>query len=197
MGLSGGTGEEQGMRNVILYIAMSLDGYLADANGGVAWLDGDGSDSLHPGSYEAFSETVDTVLMGYRTYRQIVTELSPETWPYCGKTTYVWTHRELPAAEGIVFTSQSPAELIAALKTQPGQDIWVCGGANVVQQLLALDLLDRLFVTVIPTLLGDGIRLFSQQERELPLKLIAVERYNGMAELRYQRRKPLEAGVGD
>ena len=113
------------MRNVILYIAMSLDGYLADANGGVAWLDGDGSDSLHPGSYEAFSETVDTVLMGYRTYRQIVTELSPETWPYCGKTTYVWTHRELP------------------------------------------------------------------------LKLIAVERYNGMAELRYQRRKPLEAGVGD
>ena len=66
-----------------------------------------------------------------------------------------------------------------------------------VQQLLALDLLDRLFVTVIPTLLGDGIRLFSQQERELPLKLIAVERYNGMAELRYQRRKPLEAGVDD
>lgn len=180
------------MREVILYSAMSLDGYLADTSGGVAWLDGDGSDRTQLGSYEAFSKTVDTVLMGYRTYRQIVTELSPEAWPYRGKTTYVFTHRQLTAAEDIVFTAQSPAELIAALKAQPGQDIWVCGGAHVVQQLLACNLLDKLFITVVPTLLGSGIRLFARQERELPLKLISTECYNGMAELRYQRRCGLE-----
>lgn len=176
------------MRKVILYIAMSLDGYLADETGGVAWLEGDGSDERHPGSYEAFTERVDTVLMGYRTYAQIVAELSPQAWPYAGKTTYVLTHRKKAPTDGIIFTEQDPAELVAGLRRQPGKDIWLCGGADVVRQLLALNLVDEFFITVIPVLLGQGIRLFSPQERQLPLRLLETVSYNGMVELRYQRR---------
>ena len=82
------------MRKVVIYIAMSLDGYIADKNGSVSWLGGDGSDKDNFGSYPEFIETVDTVILGYTTYNQIVTELSPDVWPYDGKATYVPTHRD-------------------------------------------------------------------------------------------------------
>ena len=92
------------MCKVILYIAMSLDGYIADRDGGVAWLDGDGSDCGHPGSYPDFIQTVDTVVLGYRTYHQIISELSPENWVYRGLKSYVFTHRKLLSTEEILFT---------------------------------------------------------------------------------------------
>lgn len=84
------------MREVDLFIAMSLDGYIADRTGGVSWLCGhDGSEEQGDG-YDRFITCVDTVLMGANTYRQITEELSPDAWPYDGLTTYVVTHRELP-----------------------------------------------------------------------------------------------------
>lgn len=73
------------MRKVILYIAMSIDGYIADEKGGVDWLAGDGSDKDNQGSFPRFIETVDIVILGYKTYYQIVTELSPDSWAYLGK----------------------------------------------------------------------------------------------------------------
>ena len=73
------------MRRVVVYIGMSLDGYIADRNGGVKWMTGDGSEPGSAGSYQQFIETVDTVLMGYRTYHQIVAELSGGSWVYRGK----------------------------------------------------------------------------------------------------------------
>ena len=73
------------MRKAILYIAMSLDGYIADARGGVDWLTGDGSEPEHEGSYPAFYNAVDTVIMGHTTYRQITCELSPGHWVYGDK----------------------------------------------------------------------------------------------------------------
>lgn len=97
------------MRQAVLFIAMSLDGYLADQNGGVGWLEGEDPDAETPDTYTAFIREADTVLMGRRTYDQVVTELSPGKWPYCGLTTYVVTHRDAPPAEGVVFTQASPA----------------------------------------------------------------------------------------
>lgn len=82
------------MGKIILYLAMSVDGYIADEQGGVGWLGGDGSEPDAPGSYPAFYETVDTMVMGWTTYRQIVTELSPDSWPYEGRPCYVVTHRQ-------------------------------------------------------------------------------------------------------
>lgn len=176
------------MRYIVLCIAMSLDGYLADEAGDVGWLEGDGSDDGHPGSYPAFIRTVDTVVMGYRTYRKIVTQLSPDSWPYPGKTCYVLTHQRRGFSGGISFTDRALPELLTELKQGQGKDIWICGGASVVNQLIGLDLIDRFCITVVPVILGAGIPLFAQHDRAVRLKLLSTQSYNGMTDLVYERR---------
>ncbi len=120
------------MRKTILYIAMSLDGYIADKNGGVDWLERDGSDTGNEGSYGKFIDTVDTVVMGYKTYNQIVTELSPDKWVYEGLKTYVITHRKIENNKNVNFINGSIEELITELKNNDGKNIWICGGAKIV-----------------------------------------------------------------
>ena len=174
------------MRKVILYIAMSLDGYIADKNGGVAWLSGDGSDPKNPGSYPEFIDQVDTILLGYRTYSQIVTELSPETWCYSGKQSYVITHKQLESTDEIIFTGEHPAALIEKLKHQDGRTIWVCGGADIAGQVMEAGLIDEYCINIIPTVLGDGIRLFKNTEAPVPLTLVSTRSYNGIVDLVYR-----------
>ena len=84
------------MRKAVLFIAVSLDGYIADQNGQVDWLNGQEPGEDNGDSYSQFIQTVDTVVMGGRTYRQVAEELSPGQWPYQGLTSYVVTHREYP-----------------------------------------------------------------------------------------------------
>jgi dihydrofolate reductase len=151
------------MRKVVLYIAMSLDGYIADKMGGIGFLGGDGSQPQNEGSYAAFIETVDTVILGYTTYRQILEDLSPQEWPYRGKTTYVLTNRNDKSTGEIIFTKQELRSLLIKLKGEKGKDIWICGGASIVNQSLIV--VDRFCVTVIPTILGDGIALFEKQKK--------------------------------
>ena len=83
------------MRKVILFIAMSLDGYIADNNGNVDWLLGHGNDSENIDIYSEFIQGVDTILMGWNTYHQITTDLSPTEWIYADLTTYVITHHKM------------------------------------------------------------------------------------------------------
>lgn len=176
------------MRSVILYIAMSLDGYIADKHGGVGWLAGDDGDTENMGSYPEFIKTVDTVLLGYNTYRQIVTELSPGNWFYRGMQSYVFTHQQLKDEEEIRFTAQNPMELVRALKQMPGKNIWVCGGAQVVHQLMEEDCIDRYHISMIPSLLGEGIPLFNRRPVENKLKLLFTKSYGGIVDLVYAPR---------
>lgn len=176
------------MRRICLFIAMSLDGYIADRNGGVDWLKGQGGDQENIDAYAEFVKDIDTILMGWNTYHQIVTELSPEEWVYNDFTTYVITHREQASSEKIRFVNTDPVHLAKSLKEESGKDIWICGGAGLVQQLVNADLIDYYYITVIPTLLGGGIRLFENAKREIPLRLLATQSYNGMTDLIYARR---------
>lgn len=176
------------MRQTILFIAMSLDGYIADSDGGVGWLNGQGSDDENVDTYSEFVKEIDTVLMGGKTYRQIVTELSPDEWIYGNLKTYVITHAKQDSAENIVFTDEKPTELLKRLAKEQGKNIWICGGADLVNQLMAEDMIDRYYISVIPTLLGAGIRLFGHTEKEIPLKLLKSQTYNGIAELIYECR---------
>lgn len=176
------------MRKAVLYIAMSLDGYIADRNGGVGWLSGHGTEE-NSGSYEAFAESVDTVIMGWNTYEQIVTELSPESWVYEGKQSYIVTHRKQAAKDGILFTDESPVSLIERLKQEGGKDIWVCGGASLVQQAIAAGLIDVYRISVIPVILGSGVSLFGVTEHEHLLRLKDVQTYDGITELIYEQRE--------
>ena len=170
------------MRDVVLYIAVSLDGYIADPNGGVSWLDSTEKGPNDEKGYEQFIETVDTVVMGYNTYHQIVTELSPDKWPYPQLESYVFTHRKLVDAENIHFVSQAVDQWIRSLQTQPGKYIWICGGAHLAKQCMDADLIDRYHLTVIPSILGSGIPLFPAGTRPARLKLLSLKPYNGAME---------------
>lgn len=174
------------MRKTVLYIAMSLDGFIADERGGVDWLTGQ-EETDSGDSYSKFVQTVDTVVMGWNTYHQIVTKLSPETWVYQGLQSYVITHRACEEREEIAFTDKMPGDLIRELKAREGKDIWICGGADVVRQLVREDLIDRYHISLIPTLLGRGIRLFDGGDKEIRLKLLETGSCNGIAELIYVR----------
>lgn len=173
---------------VILYIALSLDGYIADASGGVGWLGGHNASYEGDNGYSEFIAGVSSVVMGYTTYHQIVTQLSPSEWPYAGLNTYVLTHRQIPDAGEITFINQPACELVAQLKQQVGKAVWICGGANVAQQLIEKDLVDEYHLAVIPTLLGSGIRLFGEHEKELQLKLVSSSSENGIVQCVYHRR---------
>lgn len=176
------------MKKVCLFIAMSLDGYIADRTGSVDWLKGQSDDTENLDTYSEFVKDIDTVLMGWNTYHQIVTELSPDHWVYDNMTTYVITHRKQVSSEQIRFTDDNPAALINTLKKEKGKDIWICGGANLVQQLQHEDLIDQYYISVIPTLLGSGIRLFEKAANEIPLRLEKTQAYNGITDLVYSRR---------
>jgi len=176
------------MRKIVLFIAMSLDGYIADSNGGVGWLNGHCSDSENLDVYSEFVKDIDTILMGWNTYDQVATELSPTEWVYSDFTTYVITHNEKNSTDKICFTNKNPIDLLTKLKSEPGKNIWICGGANLVQQLIRSDLIDQYDISIIPTLLGSGIRLFENTEKEIKLKLLKTQAHNGITNLVYTRR---------
>ena len=175
-------------RNTVLFIVTSLDGYIADANGGVDWLEGQNPEEGDGNSYDNFIREIDTVVMGWNTYRQIATELSPQQWVYEGLTSYVLTHRKIEKMDGIIFTDESPCGLIQRLRRKPGKDIWICGGASTAGQLMKEGMIDRYHISIIPTLLGSGIRLFDSLKGQTKLKLVRSQVYNGIAELVYERR---------
>lgn len=176
------------MRKVVLFIAMSLDGYIADKHGNVDWLNGQSENEENMDTYSIFIKDVDTVVMGWNTYHQIVTELSPSEWVYDDMTSYVITHRESASTDKIVFTKKSTCDMVNELKQKQGKNIWICGGANIIQQLINADLIDEYYISVIPTILGSGIRLFGTIPGEIKLKLVHTQTYNGITDLIYTRR---------
>ena len=81
--------------------------------------------------------------MGWNTYHQIVTQLSPDQWVYPDQTSYVFTHRQLPSTDNIHFSSQAPWKILKQLKKQVGKKIWICGGRDLIRQLMDKDPIDE------------------------------------------------------
>ena len=178
------------MRKVILYIAVSLDGYIADRNGSVDWIKGQDDSVEAEDTFTPFFDSVDTVIMGKRTYNQIVTELSPNHWPYAGATTFVVTHDgESIGTEHIRFRNRSVCRLVDEIREQSGKNIWICGGAQIARQLIEKDMIDTYHIAVIPVILGGGIRLFDTTEHKIDLTLDRTKEYNGIIELTYHRKQ--------
>ena len=176
------------MKKVMLYIGMSLDGYIANKDMKVDWMIGENSNNQEDSSYNEFITNIDTIIMGYTTYYQIVNELSKNNWPYKDMMTYVITHRLLLNQEEIIFTNEKLFNLIQRLKKTEGKNIWICGGANIVNQLIKLNLIDEYHITIIPTILGGGVKLFNNNNSEIKLKLVAKACYNGIVQICYQKR---------
>lgn len=92
------------------------------------------------------------------------------------------------SSEKIRFIHESPSALIRNLKEMDGKDIWICGGASIAQQLMRDGLIDRFYISVIPVLLGAGVRLFAELPEKMELRLVETKSYNGIVELRYEKR---------
>lgn len=175
-------------RTISLFIAMSLDGYVADQQGNVDWLQGMEPDQNDMLSYEEFSKNIDTVIMGWNTYHQITTELSPQEWMYEDFMSYVLTHRERTSTAKIHFVKEDVCDLVNRLKLIEGKGIWICGGPGVIQPLLRNDLIDVIHISIIPIILGKGIRLFEESEKQVKLELKETRSYNGIIDVIYERR---------
>lgn len=177
------------MRKVILYIALSLDGFIADAQGGVGWLGGEQPQQEGDNGYGEFIRNVDTIIIGKKTYDQIATELFPDRWYYEGKLSYILTHHPQKDTNEIKFTNEPAADLVERLRRQEGKNIWICGGAQVVNDLMRADLIDEYHLTWIPTMLGSGVRLFDASRKTVLLHLAECTNENGMVDCTYVRRQ--------
>ena len=167
-----------------LYIATSVDGYVATPDGGVDWLDAFQTDAESDvtRSYEAFYETVDCLVMGSTTYEQI---LGFGDWPYDDRPTYVVTSRDLPlATEAVELVDGALGALVTDLKRQYDH-VWLVGGAQLARAFFALEEVDRLRQTLAPVLLGEGIRLFEDGERTDLQHRETTTYENGLVELTY------------
>ena len=98
------------------------------------------------------------------------------------------THRKEENQEGIFFWNGELTVLVDQLKGEHEGNVWICGGASVAGQLLKEGRIDRLWLSIIPTVLGKGVQLFPELSQELPLRLVGTERWNGIVDLVYEKR---------
>lgn len=181
---------------ITLYMACSIDGFIATEDGGVGWLEpfneeaqpnddssGQAADPPADGGYEAFFASVDALVMGSRTYEQI---LGFGGWPYDEKPTYVLTQRELPAAnEHVRLLDERPKQLAFRLR-QRHEHVWLVGGGQVAGSFLEAEGIDEFRLSFVPIVLGAGIRLFGQQGPRCNLELLGTQAFeNGIVELHY------------
>ncbi len=170
-------------RKLILYIAMSVDGYIAKPNDDLSFLsivEKDGEDY----GYAKFVSTVDTVIIGRKTYDWVTKQVA---FPHADKQTYVITRTSRPDIGKTVFHTGDITELIRKLKSEQGKTIFCDGGAEIVNELLKNQLIDELIISVIPVLLGNGIRLFTEDRPEQYLQLKNVKTFDtGLTQVHYK-----------
>lgn len=178
---------------VVLYIAASLDGFIADRDGGVDWLDRFTDPADGDYGYADFYDGVGALVMGRTTYDQV---RGFGDWPYPSKPTVVFAH-DPPDADrpDVSFTSGDPAEVVASLRKQmdgdpgsgPGQVLWLVGGGELIASFRERGLIDEIILTVIPVLLGEGVPLFVGAQPEAALRLIDVQRFESdIVQLHYR-----------
>jgi dihydrofolate reductase len=146
------------MSKIIVYIATSLDGFIADKNGGVDWLPNDLEDKEDTVEYKALLKRISSIIMGATTYKQI---LGFGNWAWPDKKTYVFTHETLPLPHDSIHlvNGDVKAFLDNLNQEKPNQDIWLMGGAEIIKQFAHATLIDECVITLIPKHLGEGIKL--------------------------------------
>lgn len=174
------------------YVASSIDGFIADAEGDLDWLTPtfDRAEGIAE-HYEAFLASVGALAMGAATYEWLLEHQGGGAWPYPGRPTWVFTHRALPTFEGadVRFTSEDVAIAHRAMLEAAGdRDVWVVGGGKLAAQFAERGLLDELWLTVVPVTLGGGAPVLPTSLRT-PMTLEKVSPFGmGLVELRYRLR---------
>ncbi|MBD3225486.1 MAG: dihydrofolate reductase [Caldithrix sp.] len=173
------------MRKIILYTAVSLDGKIARPDGSIDWLDKVSHSGGLDYGYQVFYDSVDTVIMGRNTYDQVIR--FPGEYPYKNKKNYVFTHQtEVANDDQVIFVNHQQIRMMHQLKRQSGKDIWLVGGGQLNTFMLKNNCIDQIRLFVMPVILGQGINLFEQNDRTIPLHFMGHRKYsNGIVELDY------------
>lgn len=168
---------------------MSLDGYIAKPNDDLSFLsivEKEGEDY----GYEEFTRTIDTIIIGRKTYDYVLREIGPSHYDNGERDVYVITRTERPGTGRTTFYTGSLAELVRQLKSENGKNIYCDGGAEILNELMKNDLVDEFIISVIPVLVGDGTRLFKDGRPGQSLELVNVKTFDtGLTQLHYRRRK--------
>lgn len=169
------------MRRLIVFIACSLDGYVATASDGLDWLFTEGEYGYHD-----FMAGIDTVIMGRRTFELCC---SFPQYPYPTQRNLVFTSAAAPPPHPRTeYVSGDPRPLLAALRAQPGKDLYLVGGGVTIRRFLEFDLVDEWVISIHPVLLGGGLPLFPAPFPTRWLVVHSVQHFpSGLVQLRYRR----------
>ncbi|MBY8962148.1 dihydrofolate reductase family protein [Flavobacterium sp. D11R37] len=177
------------MRKISLFIAMSLDGYIAKPNDDLSFLklvDKEGEDY----GYFEFISNIDTIIIGRRTYDYVLKEIGSSHYDNGQRDVYVMTRTARPQVGRTIFYTGNISELVKRLKSENGKNIYCDGGAEIINELLKHDLIDEFKISVIPILLGNGTRLFKDGRPEQILEFVTVKSFEmGLTQLEYKRKK--------
>lgn len=178
------------MRRIVYFVASSLDGFIARADGGIDWLFTD-----QDYGYAAFLDSIDTVVMGRKTYDLC---LSLGAYPYTNQKSYVFTRGNATFAHASAVR-EPVADFVARLRQEPGKDIWLVGGGELAGAFFAADAVDALQVFVHPRLIGTGLPLAVGLPRDVPLRLEETHAFTtGLVKLAYRVvRAGAEQGAGN
>lgn len=170
------------MRRVVLGLGMSLDGYIARPDGSVDFLFMPKDFSMGP-----FFKTVDTTLMGRKTYEAGL-RMSGGSFSTHGLATYVLSRSLAPGERnGLIFCNDSPRAIVESLRKRKGKNIWHMGGGELARAFLEDDLIDELYLGVVPKLIGEGLPLFPSGFPERRFRLLENKTFSqGLITLRYE-----------
>jgi dihydrofolate reductase len=181
---------------VTIHMVASLDGFIARSDGRVDWLETsdefEDGETLDPEVARQFLETIDCYVMGSRTYETALDfEARGFGWVYGDKPTFILTHRDLPRTrDTIEFYSGDLAHLVNDRLKPSFQSIWFVGGGAVSGECLRLGLADEVRYSIMPVLIGEGVRFFDGLDRGVSLHLMEVKAYtSGMVALRHAVRR--------
>lgn len=176
------------MRKISLFIAMSLDGYIAKPNDDLSFLklvEKEGEDY----GFAKFTSQVDTIIIGRKTYDYVVREIGASHYDNGQRDVYVITKTERPKVGRTVFYTGNLTELVDRLKFEDGKNIYCDGGAEIINELLKHYLVDEFTISVIPVLLGSGTKLFKDGRPEQTLEFITAKTFDtGLTQLHYKRK---------
>jgi dihydrofolate reductase len=166
-----------------VFIATSLDGFIARTNGAIDWLPADGGE---PHGYEEFIATVDAIVMGRGTFETVLTF---DAWPFGAMPVIVLSSRpstlRAPADAVCDIMNGAPREIVARLEARGLKHLYIDGGVTI-QRFLADGLIQRLIITRIPVLLGSGIPLFGPLPQDVRLRHVATRAYpSGLVQSEY------------
>lgn len=177
------------MRKIALFIAMSLDGYIAKPNDDLSFLkivEKEGEDY----GYAEFTDKIDTIIIGRKTHDYVLKEIGSSHYDNGQRDVYVITRTERPKVGKTTFYTGNITELVKRLKAEKGKNIYCDGGAEVVNELLKHDLIDEFVIAVIPILLGNGTKLFKDGRPEQTLEFVTAKTFvTGLIQLHYKRKK--------